>query len=95
MKTAPIKLGLPHFAVLLVAPLLCCLFYARTVVGGSFLSADFLLNVILTKGDAEPSVDWGCVFADFGRGWLALTDLSLWFATAISFVILGLLLRYG
>ncbi len=28
-------------------------------------------------------------------GWLALTDLSLWFATAISFVILGLLLRYG
>ncbi len=28
-------------------------------------------------------------------GWLALTDLSLWFATAISIVILGLLLRYG
>ncbi len=28
-------------------------------------------------------------------GWLALADLSLWFATAISFVILGLLLRYG
>lgn len=28
-------------------------------------------------------------------GWLALTDLSLWFATAISIVILGIVIRYG
>ncbi len=52
-----------------------------------------LLPIATTRGDRLFISLLASAFVHLG--WLALTDLSLWFATAISFVILGLLLRYG
>ncbi|MHC4920442.1 MAG: hypothetical protein ACYTKC_12710 [Planctomycetota bacterium] len=93
MKALTADLRLPHGLALLVGPLLAVLMYARTL-DGSFLSDDFLLNIVLAKEGAEPGVLWSQVFADFGRGWLALNQTSLYrplvtLSVAINYVLGG------
>ena len=93
MKALTTDLRLPHGLALLVGPLLAVLMYARTLDGG-FLSDDFLLNIMLEKEGAAPGVLWSQVFADFGRGWLALNQTSLYrplvtLSVAINYVLGG------
>ncbi len=52
-----------------------------------------LLPIVTTRGDRLFISLLASAYVHLG--WLALTDLSLWFAMAISIVILGLVMRYG
>ena len=52
-----------------------------------------LLPIATTRGDRLFISLLTSAFVHLG--WLALTDLSLWFAMAISIVTLGLVMRYG
>jgi len=77
MKTLAGDLRLPHGLALFLAPMVAVLMYARTL-DGSFLSDDFLLNIMLDKTSANPRVLWEQVFADFGRGWLEFDQTRLY-----------------
>ena len=60
---------IPWLAIL-VGPVLALTLYFPTLFG-TFLSDDYLANLMLTH-EAEPRVDWGTVVADFGREWMGL-----------------------
>lgn len=55
----------------LAAPALAALLYAPTL-GGSFLSDDFLIGVMLDPAASSPRLRWSEALADFQRSWLGV-----------------------